>query len=344
MGLVRFLLAISVVIYHCARPHRGLTLVDGLAAVKFFFMISGFYMALILNGKYTSYSSFIINRFLKLFPAYWIVLMLCLVYAPHINFQGLPLPLSIYYIFSNLFIIGSNFTAIIVEHAGHFTISSLAVPLEIQKTTWNYLYLSPIWSLSIEIGFYFLAPFLLAHGYFKRKMLGMFCVSLLVNLFLVMNHAWRPPWNYNFLGPILYLFMFGALGWRLYHSSFFKTYYHWSLGLSALLLLCAYIVGYQFMPKHINLYVIPRAVEPASLGIILFAIGIPFIFEFTKSNKIDRFFGDLSYPLYIGHFFIIHYFPYWKQWNPLIGSLLLAIVLDVCVIKIIDRYRARLVK
>jgi len=196
--------------------------------------------------------------------------------------------------------------------------------------------------LSVEIVFYFLAPFLLAHGYFKRKMLLMFVVSFVVNFFLVMHHAWRPPWNYNFLLPVLYLFMLGALGWRLYHSTLFKTYYHWSMGVGALLLLGGYIVGYQFMPKQINLYL--RNVELASLGIILFATAIPFVFEFSKSNKIDRFFGDLSYPLYIGHFFIIHYFPYWKQWNPLIGSIILAIILDVCVIKTIDRYRERLVR
>jgi len=297
-----------------------------------------------LNGKYTSYSSFIVNRFLKLFPAYWIVLILCLFYAPSLHFQELPRPLSIYYIFSNLFIIGSNFIAVIVEQAGHWIISSLSIPLEGQQTTWNYLYLPPVWSLSVEIGFYLCAPFLLAHGYFKQKMLGMFCVSLLVNLFLVMHHAWRPPWNYNFLFPTLYLFMFGALGWRLYNSSLFKNYYHWSLGLGALLVLFTYIVGYQFMPTHIHLCFIPRAIETASLGVILFAIGIPFIFELMKSNKIDRFLGDLSYPLYIGHFFIIHYFPYLKQWNPLIGSLILAIILDVFIIKTIDQYRARLVK
>lgn len=344
MGIIRFLLAISVVIYHSARPHHGLTLVDGLAAVKFFFIISGFYMALILNGKYASYASFIINRFLKLFPAYWIVLMLCVLYGPRINFQALSLPLSIYYLFSNLFIIGSNLTAVFVEQAGHLTVSALNIPLEIQHKAPDYLYLPIIWSLSVEIVFYFLAPFLLAHGYFKRKMLLMFGVSFLVNFFLVMHHAWRPPWNYNFLLPNLYLFMFGALGWKLYSSSAFKKIYDWKIGCGALLLLLAYIVSYQFMPKQISLYLISRKVELASLGIILFAIVIPFVFEFSKSNKIDRFFGDLSYPLYIGHFFIIHYFPYWRQWNPLIGSMILAIILDVCVIKTIDRYRERLVK
>jgi len=299
-------------------------------------------MALILNGKYASYISFIINRFLKLFPAYWIVLILCFIYAPPIHFEKLSLPLSIYYLFSNFFIIGSNLTAVFVEKSGHLMISSLSIPLEIQQRAPDYLYLPIIWSLSVEIVFYFLAPFLLAHGYFKRKMLLMFVVSFVVNFFLVMHHAWRPPWNYNFLLPVLYLFMLGALGWRLYHSTLFKTYYHWSMGVGALLLLGGYIVGYQFMPKQINLYL--RNVELASLGIILFATAIPFVFEFSKSNKIDRFFGDLSYPLYIGHFFIIHYFPYWKQWNPLIGSIILAIILDVCVIKTIDRYRERLVR
>lgn len=344
MGLVRFLLAISVVIYHSARPHHGLTFVDGLAAVKFFFIISGFYMALILNGKYASYRSFIVNRFLKIFPAYWVMLILCLIFAPKMKVDGLSWTLSFYYFFTNLLILGSNFTAILVQQAGQVMVSALSVPLEIQTKAPSYLYLPIIWSLSVEIAFYFIAPFVLTQKYFRWKMLGLFLVSFLVNFFLIMEHAWRPPWNYNFLLPTLYLFMFGALGWRLYHSQIFKKYYHWTLGFGVLCVLCTYLVGYQFMPKRISFCIIPGTFEPASLGIILFAIGIPFVFEFTKSNKLDRLLGDMSYPIYIGHFFVIHYVPYWKQVNPLVGSIILAVILDFCVIKPIDHYRAKLVK
>ena len=50
MGIIRFLLAISVVIAHTSSVY-GFKLVGGQIAVQAFYMISGFYMTLILNEK-----------------------------------------------------------------------------------------------------------------------------------------------------------------------------------------------------------------------------------------------------------------------------------------------------
>ena len=51
MGLIRTLLAISVVLAHSS-PIFGIKLVGGQVAVQAFYMISGFYMTLVLNEKY----------------------------------------------------------------------------------------------------------------------------------------------------------------------------------------------------------------------------------------------------------------------------------------------------
>lgn len=51
--------------------------------------------------------------------------------------------------------------------------------------------------------------------------------------------------------------------------------------------------------------------------IILFAFSVPVIFNATKSNKIDRFIGELSYPVYIVHFPIIRFFsahPFYQSY------------------------------
>src|SRR4051812_20298809 len=83
MGLLRVLLALSVVIDH-SYPALGLTLVGGQVAVQTFFIISGFYMSLILDRKYVgpgSYGLFMTNRFLRLFPVYWMVWGLTLAVA-----------------------------------------------------------------------------------------------------------------------------------------------------------------------------------------------------------------------------------------------------------------------
>ena len=78
MGLLRLILALSVFIVHTGSFY-GFNLVGFSVAVQSFFVISGFYMSLILNEKYKgpgSYYLFISNRFLRLLPAHWVVLAL----------------------------------------------------------------------------------------------------------------------------------------------------------------------------------------------------------------------------------------------------------------------------
>lgn len=66
MGILRLLLAISVIIAHTESVF-GVRLVGGVIAVQAFYIISGFYMAMILTEKYigkNSYKLFITNRLL----------------------------------------------------------------------------------------------------------------------------------------------------------------------------------------------------------------------------------------------------------------------------------------
>lgn len=80
MGLIRFLLSIGVVIVHSA-PFFGIELTHGVA-VPSFFIISGFYMALVLDKKYTgsgAYKSYITQRLMKIFPFYWVMCSLIVV-------------------------------------------------------------------------------------------------------------------------------------------------------------------------------------------------------------------------------------------------------------------------
>jgi hypothetical protein len=74
MGLIRVLLALAVVDFHAVRfassPHfLNLPWINGGVAVQSFFVISGFYMALILSGKYAGRGVFVFYRarFLRLY-------------------------------------------------------------------------------------------------------------------------------------------------------------------------------------------------------------------------------------------------------------------------------------
>jgi len=79
MGLLRAALAMAVVLGHTLSGRHRLMMIDPAAAVELFFIISGFYMGLILSEKYVgpkSFKLFITNRLLRLFPTYLLVLVI----------------------------------------------------------------------------------------------------------------------------------------------------------------------------------------------------------------------------------------------------------------------------
>lgn len=79
MGLIRFLLALSVVIVHSS-PLLGLEIIPGSQAVHSFYIISGFYMTMIFVEKYEGTERplyyFFSNRVLRLYPLYLLVIIL----------------------------------------------------------------------------------------------------------------------------------------------------------------------------------------------------------------------------------------------------------------------------
>jgi len=76
MGILRFLLAISVAVDHFGGAF-GLHFGPGSVEVEAFFIISGFYMYLVLHTKYyrAGLSIFYSARYLRLLPSYLVVLL-----------------------------------------------------------------------------------------------------------------------------------------------------------------------------------------------------------------------------------------------------------------------------
>ena len=75
MGIIRFLLACSVVIAH-AHQSISIPILNAGACVETFFIISGFYMALVLETKYHSdRRAFWLNRWFRIAPTYYMILL-----------------------------------------------------------------------------------------------------------------------------------------------------------------------------------------------------------------------------------------------------------------------------
>src|SRR5215469_18101729 len=79
MGVLRLLLAIAVVLAHIQGCRYAMT--GGVTSVQCFYIISGFFIAMILTEKYNrpeDVSLFYSNRFLRIYPVYWAVFVLTL--------------------------------------------------------------------------------------------------------------------------------------------------------------------------------------------------------------------------------------------------------------------------
>src|ERR1035441_7445780 len=185
MGIVRTLLALAVVSahYHAALPLLGDVPFYGHGAysVSAFFIASGFYMSLVINEKYGDrWKQFYISRLLRLGPILLSVLaahaVLFLISGTVTMYGGFTIPAfwamfqkvpwiwKLVVVSANTTTVGTdalNFVAFDPNGQAHLQKMSLAagqVP-----GSWFAMF-QPGWSLSVEIVFYLLAPFIVRRG------------------------------------------------------------------------------------------------------------------------------------------------------------------------------------
>ncbi len=314
MGLLRFLFSLSVISVHTGQ-FFGTTLIGGKMAVQAFFIFSGFYISLILDKKYvgenSSYKLFLTNRILRIYPTYLVILILSLltsylflhfgqvskldIYIHNSNALN-PLTLG-YLVFVNLFIVGMDFVMFLGLNVTHGTFFFTNNYLTTHPLLYDFLFIPQAWTLSLEFVFYLLAPFLL-----KRKLrflVVLALLSLLLRMYLYKIGLHQEPWTNRFFPTELLFFLAGIFSYRIYKWKMKKKYPIFSLIMFFLLIL--FTIFYSFLPGDPE-----RGIDIMQLTYFgLLFIGIPFVFQLTKTSRVDRIFGLFSYPMYICHQFVM---------------------------------------
>jgi peptidoglycan/LPS O-acetylase OafA/YrhL len=355
MGIIRLILALAVVVEHSTSLF-GIHSVGGQIAVQTFYIISGFYMSLILNEKYikknNSYKLFISNRFMRLFPIYWVVLLLTIFlsliiyalsggkdagqFALYITYaKNMDITSLIFLIFTNIFLF---FQDIVMFLGLNTSTGHLFFTPNFRNTSpqlWNFLFIHQAWTIGVELTFYLFAPFIVRRR--PKFIMILIVLSAFLRFILYKSGMHNDPWTYRFFPTELVFFLFGNISYRIYVK--IREMKIKNLHLDVLLgITFIFTLIYDWIPVPHKAY----------LYFLFMFLAIPFIFLRTKGWKKDTFIGELSYPVYISHLFILSLITIFNI--PLIGgqgftlsilSIVFSILLNLVIAKKVEAYRQK---
>lgn len=281
----------------------------GPLAVQAFFIISGFYMALVLNERYDRPElnrAFYLSRTLRIYSLY--ALFLVLTFSVYVGMQraGGTSPLWPYLDDTvswseklgmgllNLTIVGQDVSQFVAISGGHFVWS--AAPFDpVGQEAYRFLMLPVSWSLALEIYFYALAPFIVRRP--AWQIAALMAASLLARIAAAATGIVADPFSYRFFPFELAMFLAGALAYKAWAADPQRwKQWSWRLLVPALaIVLLAY-------PWLLGDWPETRFFTPVRVGTLtLLALALPAVHGITRNSRLDRAVGELSYPVYLSH-------------------------------------------
>ena len=268
--------------------------------VWIFFVLSGFLMGKAFITKRYSYSSsgilqFYINRILQICPVYYFCIFTLAIFTYPEIFQP------------------ENIKSLI--RVATFTNDSL---LNINVD-------GALWSLSTEIQFYILAPFLVLFIVFLSDKIGLNKVLFLVIIFGIIERFTLFKISYNglvdfeFWDRCIYkplycnidLFLFGILA-NLYIDSISKKYKFKCIGffigiILTLLLFFNFFLGYYTFNTHIKfyaekfIYLLPTFTALMTFLLIVLIEYKDILFNIKNNKSVLHYFGIMTFVIYVWH-------------------------------------------
>jgi peptidoglycan/LPS O-acetylase OafA/YrhL len=284
-GTYRTILALAVVATHLLRiPSLGPHAVHG------FFILSGYLMTTVMHRSY-GYSmhgigSFALNRFLRLYPGYWAILILILISCALFGWDKI-----------------NNFhSAIAMPKSQEEWIQNLSliffasVPMEVTPRL-----APPTWALTVELFYYVL----IACGVSKTRLrtLLWFAASMGYTLYTHLAELGYDS-RYTHLAAGSLPFSIGAL--IFHYQDHLKKHGESLAGTVSLL-----FIGAAFFANGLAAAVSKHFLHSELLQSFFFYMNLPINFfavtllmtkpKLPISYKIDKMIGDFSYPLYLCH-------------------------------------------
>ena len=287
MGITRFFLSLCVVVFHLTALVPNV----GLFAVNFFYVISGFLMTLVLQEAYRfDWKRFATNRFLRLYPSYAIIaLCALLVFAVYPSYSSFHPSWNGQADFGswmgNVFIVPWAFLSDPTVHVTPFI-----------SDGFYFRIIPSTWSVAVELVCYFLVWLIGARS--VKGAIALTAFGAIWHIYIFVTGG-LPTLRY---GPVPAAALSFGLGCLAY---FISTRFSLAKGapLSVILLGVAFVFA-------INWWSSVNAPDIFSSIQFYFNTGLAFILvllvnrrRFTgRPAKIDKFLGDLAYPMFLGHY------------------------------------------
>jgi peptidoglycan/LPS O-acetylase OafA/YrhL len=270
MGAYRLLLAVLVAISHMGVTFFGYN--PGVFAVISFLVISGFVMTSLIKRNYLSarrIPAFYLDRALRLYPQFLLYFAIsCVIISTYLSTTKYNLALTAANIIPSLAIAPLN-----------LWMFGITIP-DI---------LPPAWSLGLEAFFYLSIPFLIIY----RARMPFYAASIAFFYIACLGYVNTDVYGYRLLPGVLFMFLCGSY---LYDGTRAEKALTIVTCMATLVTLAAILSG-VILQAPFNTEV--------TAGL---AFGIPTIFLLSKFpySKIDEFFGNISYGVFLNHFVVMY--------------------------------------
>jgi peptidoglycan/LPS O-acetylase OafA/YrhL len=311
-GVYRFVLALLVVVSHTwdlsyEKPEDHLLCSIGLGniGVMTFFVLSGFIISEAVDHFYRERPfSFLVNRFLRLVPPFLAALLISVVvHAALVQFSVRTLPSQ--YFPSGMF----SIETLLVNVTDLFPILNFNKVFG-QKDYYHFV--SYAWAVFVEFVFYlsvFGACVLSAHGVVKKSATPR-TIAYFFGVVFLLIHMYNE-YIHKLYGPLSFVpyFLLGVL------------FYQLRKGKSRTILVAGVLV-FSFMLLHFTRYIqgqialdsewldsvwrVERLVPTVLIALVpLIIYPLSYTNVSQKLKSVDRWFGDLAYPLYLNHYAVV---------------------------------------
>jgi peptidoglycan/LPS O-acetylase OafA/YrhL len=310
-GVLRCYLALVVLVYHYFPTGP----MPGRLAVFAFFLISGYLVTRVLDGVYNGRSGLVrfwINRFLRLYPTYAVILLLSalaliLPAMPASPTEDMSLPSTATGWLRNIFIVGLT---------------------QIDGGLYPHRLIPVAFSLAIEIVYYAILSLLIGFGAGRRLVLPFWLATLAIAVWMVIKGDFPSAYN-SFWGPG-FMFASGALlhfHWEKMRQILMLRDHSLAMFVGALLAFSIYgfapagMALWQYLVMDVPLEAaraglrapsIPMLYLSMPIAVIALAASLETPVQVTNGRlngdvltKLSGFLGDLSYPLFLSHMLML---------------------------------------